>query len=70
MKDCPAAAFGCSCKNCVKPEPDLTALIRFNRAARSTAMLLIFLAAFLGVLAIGFVNADRVQEIVATERRV
>ncbi|MCZ4089361.1 hypothetical protein [Sinorhizobium psoraleae] len=67
---CPAAAFGCSCNRCAKPEPDLSAMKAFNRASYSTALFLIFLAAVLGVLAAGFWNADRVQEIVAHERNV
>ncbi|RVG22144.1 hypothetical protein CN233_32310 [Sinorhizobium meliloti] len=70
MKDCPAAAFGCSCNRCVKPEPDLTALIRFNRATRTTAFLLILAAAVFGVLFGSLWNADRVQELVAHERNV
>ena len=67
---CPAAAFGCSCRKCVRPEPDLTALKNMNRATYTTAMLLIFLAIFLSALAAGFIHADRVQELVAAERRV
>ena len=68
---CPAAAFGCSCKECaVEPDDDLDALKQFNRASYSLAISLIFLAAVLGVLAAGFWNANRVQELVAHERNV
>jgi len=71
MKDCPASEFGCACNRCaVDRDDDLEALKQFNRASYSLAMSLIFLAAVLGVLAAGFWNANRVQELVAHERNV
>lgn len=71
MKPCPASEFGCTCKRCaVDRDDDLEALKQFNRASYSLAMSLIFLAAVLGVLAAGFWNANRVQELVAHERNV
>ncbi|QPI24442.1 hypothetical protein I0J99_10790 [Sinorhizobium meliloti] len=71
MKPCPASEFGCSCNRCaVDRDDDLAALKQFNRASYSLAMSLIFLAAVLGVLAAGFWNADRVQELVAHERNI
>ncbi|ASP63363.1 hypothetical protein [Sinorhizobium meliloti] len=71
MKDCPASGFGCTCNRCaVDRDDDLEALKQFNRASYSLAMSLIFLAALLGVLAAGFWNAGRVQELVAHERNV
>lgn len=56
---CPAAAFGCSCGRCVKPEPDLTALKNMNRAYTSTATLLILLAVVLGVFAYGLIREEQ-----------
>lgn len=71
MKPCPASEFGCSCNRCaVDRDDDLEALKQFNRASYSLAMSLIILAAVLGVLAAGFWNADRVQELVAHERNI
>jgi hypothetical protein len=68
---CPASEFGCTCNRCaVDRDDDLEALKQFNRASYSLAMSLIFLAAVLGVLAAGFWNANRVQELVAHERNV
>ncbi|ASP50922.1 hypothetical protein [Sinorhizobium meliloti] len=55
---CPAAAFGCSCNRCVKAEPDLTALIRFNRATYATATFLILLAVLLGLMAVGLLRIE------------
>ncbi|APG91111.1 hypothetical protein [Sinorhizobium americanum] len=70
MKECPAAAFGCSCNRCVKPEPDLTALKQFNRATYTTALFLIFLATFLGVLAVGFWKTEQVHLQIVKARSV
>ncbi|MDW9905107.1 hypothetical protein GOA77_25080 [Sinorhizobium meliloti] len=71
MKDCPASEFGCTCNRCaVDRDDDLEALKQFNRASYSLATSLIFLAAVFGVLAAGFWNANRVQELVAHERNV
>ncbi|MDX0139637.1 hypothetical protein GOC48_09925 [Sinorhizobium meliloti] len=71
MKPCPASEFGCSFNRCaVDRDDDLEALKQFNRASYSLAMSLIFLAAVLGVLAAGFWNADRVQELVVHERNI
>ncbi|MDX0855928.1 hypothetical protein GOL78_15045 [Sinorhizobium medicae] len=68
---CPASEFGCTCNRCAADrDDDLEALKQFNRASYSLAISLIFLAAVLGVLAAGFWNANRVQELVAHERNV
>ncbi|MDX0541646.1 hypothetical protein GOC59_18860 [Sinorhizobium medicae] len=68
---CPASEFGCTCNRCAADrDDDLEALKQFNRASYSLAISLIFLAAVLGVLAAGFWNANRVQELVAHERNI
>ncbi|MDW9972054.1 hypothetical protein GOB98_18500 [Sinorhizobium meliloti] len=70
---CDPAQRYCECGRCDLPPArniDLDGIKQFNRASYSLAMSLIFLAAVLGVLAAGFCNADRVQELVAHERNV
>lgn len=68
---CPAAAFGCSCKQCaVEPDDDLEALKQFNRAAYTTALLVIFLAIVLGILAVGFWKTEQVHKAIVAERNV
>ena len=67
---CPAAAFGCSCGRCVKPEPDLTAIKNLNRATYTTAMFLILLAVVLGVFAFGLWKTEQVHKSIYAERNV
>ncbi|MDX0424484.1 hypothetical protein GOC88_16620 [Sinorhizobium medicae] len=70
---CDPAQRYCECGHCALPPArniDLDAVANLNRATTATAMSLIFLAAVLGVLAAGFWNADRVQELVAHERNI
>ncbi|MBL3684556.1 hypothetical protein F2981_16920 [Sinorhizobium meliloti] len=63
-----ASEFGCTCNRCaVDRDRDLEAL-NSSTASYSLAMSLIFLAAVLGVLAAGFWNADRVQELVGPRK--
>lgn len=62
----------CECPEGLPPvrEINLDGLIKANREIRAAALFAIFLAIFLSVVVGAFVHADRVQEIVAHERRV
>jgi predicted negative regulator of RcsB-dependent stress response len=71
MKTCPASEFGCTCNRCaVDPDDDLQALKQFNRATYTTALFLIFLAAVLGVLAVGLWRTEQVHKAIVAERNV
>lgn len=70
---CDPANRYCECQSCELPPVrhiDLDGLIKANREIRAAALFAIFLAIFLSVVVGAFVHADRVQEIVAHERRV
>ncbi|WP_151611939.1 hypothetical protein [Sinorhizobium alkalisoli] len=68
---CPAAAFGCSCTRCaVDRDDDLEALKQFNRATYTTALLLIFLATVLGVIAVGAWKTEQVHRQIVKARSV